>query len=411
MARDFDALVVGAGVGGAVLAALLVRSRLCQPERVALLADRLPAPPAAQADWDLRVFALSRASERVLQLAGVWPLLPTARRTSYEAMCVWDAGGTPRDAHSLRFDAAGLGEPNLGHIVDGAQLHWHACEAARAAGVIFLQASLETLRAHDDAVTLQLDDGRTLRTGLLVGADGAHSRVRQLAGIETAGHAYDQEALVAHIATGQPHERTAWQRFLPGGPLALLPLGDGRSSMVWSVPRTQVPALRALSPDAFGEALTRASDAVLGPCRLTSPLTAFALNLQYALRYIATRTVLIGDAAHVVHPLAGQGLNLGLLDCATLVEILREADGMGACGDLRALRRYERWRRSENLLAVAGLDALQSLFSGDQPLLGSLRRAGLRVVAALPPLKDRLARQALGLAGDIPAFLRSENPL
>lgn len=410
-ARDFDAVVVGAGTGGAVLATLLVNSRLCPPERVALLAERLPSPPPAQADWDLRVFALSRASERVLKLAGVWSQLPPSRRIAYEAMQVWDAGGGARDAHALRFDAAALGEPNLGHIVDGAHLQWLACETARTAGVTLLQASLGTLRPQHEALELGLDDGRALRTRLLVGADGAHSRVRQLMGIETAGHAYHQDALVAHVATERAHERTAWQRFLPGGPLALLPLEGGRSSLVWSVPRDQARSLQALDAHAFGEALTAASDAVLGTCRLTSPLAAFPLSLQHALHYVADRTVLLGDAAHVVHPMAGQGLNLGLLDCATFIEVLRDAGGMAASGDLRVLRRYERWRRSENLLAAAGLDALEGLFARDQPLLAGLRRSGMRVIGAAAPLRDRLARQALGLAGDLPELLRSDRPL
>jgi 2-octaprenylphenol hydroxylase len=186
------------------------------------------------------------------------------------------------------------------------------------------------------------------------------------------------------------------------GPVAFLPLNDGRSSIVWSVARSKAALLRAMDPDAFGAELTTASGAALGQCTLTTPLATFPLKLQYALDYARPRAVLLGDAAHVVHPLAGQGLNLGLLDCAALAQVLGEAGGAENFGDYKYLRRYERWRRSENLLAAAALDGLERLFSNADPLSAGLRTAGLSAVGKMPFMKRHFAQRALGLAGDVP---------
>lgn len=395
---DFDVVVVGAGAIGATLAALLLKRA-----RVALIAPRWPAPAAA--DWDLRVFALSRASQRILAAAGIWASLSLERISPYERMRVWDAAGSPRGAGSLEFDCAELGEANLGHIVDGAELQWRCFEALRSGGATLIESALHALSVGDDAATLTLTDGRALGARLVVGADGTDSKVRELARLESAGHAYHQQALVAHVHTVKSHERTAWQRFLPSGPLALLPLSDGRSSVVWSTSSGEAQRLAALDAAEFSRELTRASDAVLGECRLASERACFPVKLKYAKQYIAPRIALVGDAAHVVHPLAGQGMNLGMLDVASLVEVL-ERLGSESLGDEPALRRYERWRRSENLLAAAGLDGLERLFSSDNVMTGLARKTGLSLIERLPPLKRRLARQALGLAGDIPALAR-----
>jgi 2-polyprenylphenol 6-hydroxylase len=404
---DFDVLIVGAGVVGTALASLLLKRRLSAAGRVAIVADRFPTPAAAGADWDLRVFALSRASQRLLQFCGVWNSLPRARVFAYERMCVWDASGTPDGPGSLTFDCAQIGEPDLGCIVEGRALQWQCLKEARAAGAVLIDGSLDSIAAGDTDANVHLSDGRDLRAKLLVAADGTESKTRELLGIETAGHAYHQDALVAHVTTSRPHASTAWQRFLPAGPVAFLPLNDGRSSIVWSVARPQATSLRAMDPDSFGEALTAASGEALGRCTLTTPLASFPLNLQYALQYAQPRAVLLGDAAHVVHPLAGQGLNLGLLDCGALAQVLGEAGPPENFGDYRYLRRYERWRRSENLKAAAALDGLQRLFSATDPLSTQMRSAGLNLVGRMPFIKRRFARRALGISGDVPDFLRS----
>jgi 2-octaprenylphenol hydroxylase len=403
--RDFDVIIVGAGVVGAVMASLLVARKLSAPGRVAILAEQLATAP--QADWDLRVFALGRASERLLRVCGVWDLLPAQRVFAYERMRVWDAGGEPEGRNSLRFDCAEIGEPNLGFIVEGRALQWQCLQAARAAGVVLIESGLASLRITDADVSIRSSDGRELRSRLLIAADGTGSKTRALLGIETAGHAYHQDALVAHVRTAKPHGSTAWQRFLRTGPLAFLPLPDGRSSIVWSADVAEARHLRALDPEAFGVALTAAGGEVLGDCELSTPLASFALKLQYALEYVRPRAVLIGDAAHVVHPLAGQGLNLGLMDCAVLAEVLGSAGG-GYFGEHRLLRSYERRRRSENLLAAGALDGLERLFSAAGPVRAGLRGAALGAVGKSPFVRRRLAERALGLRGDVADFLKAD---
>ncbi len=408
--RDFDAVIVGAGVIGAVMASLLVARKLSSAGRVAVIADRFAAAVPAGTDWDLRVFALGRASERLLRACGVWNELPPQRVCAYERMCVWDAAGEPQGKGSVCFDCAEIGEPNLGFIVDGRILQRQCLQAARSAGAVLLEAGLAAADVGDSGVSIRLSDGRVLRSQLLIAADGQESKTRALLGIETAGHAYHQDALVAHVRTAKNHRNTAWQRFLAGGPLAFLPLSDGRSSIVWSAARSEAARLRALNDEAFGAALTEAGGGVLGNCELSTPPASFPLKLQYALEYVRPRAVLLGDAAHVVHPLAGQGLNLGLLDCAALAEVLGEAGGAGYFGEHRLLRRYERRRRSENLLAAGALDGLERLFSATDPLSGGLRAAALSAVGKAPFVKRRLAQRALGLAGDVPAFLKRDLP-
>jgi 2-octaprenylphenol hydroxylase len=405
---DFDVIIVGAGVIGAALASLLVARKVSAPGRVAIVADRFAPPPPTGADWDLRVFALSRASERLLKICGVWRALPADRVFAYERMCVWDASGTPQGQGSLTFDCAQIGEPNLGFIVDGRALQWQCLQAARTAGVVLIEGSSAALATGGADILLHLNDGRELRAKLLVAADGTDSKTREILGIGTAGHAYQQDALVAHVKTTAPHGGTAWQRFLSTGPLAFLPLADGRSSIVWSVARHEADRLSGLDAAAFSAALTAASGEVLGECSLTTTVARFPLKLQYALDYARPRAVLLGDAAHVVHPLAGQGLNLGLLDCAALAQILGEAQGAASFGDYQLLRRYERWRRSENFTAAAALDGLERLFSNSDSLATGLRAAGLSMIGRLPALKRQLAQRALGLSGDLPDFLKTE---
>jgi 2-polyprenylphenol 6-hydroxylase len=428
--RDFDFLIVGGGITGCVMASLLVNRKLAAPGRVAIVADGAqPAvvPAAADSDWDLRVFALSRASQRLLTICGAWQLLPTQKYNAYERMCVWDAlggtprggpplGGTPAGAGSLSFDCAELGEPNLGYIVEGRALLTACRRAATAAGAVFIDAGILEILVDEAHVRVNLSDERDLQGQLLIAADGADSTARKLLGIDIAGHAYHQDALVAHVRTAISHRNTAWQRFLPTGPLAFLPLPDGRSSIVWSTAPPEALRLRSLDAAAFGAELNVASGKVLGACEVTTPIASFPLKLQYALDYARPRAVLVGDAAHAVHPLAGQGLNLGLLDCAVLAEVLgadsRDFGGADLGGPVRfgehkLLRRYERRRKSENVLAATVFDGLERLFSNDSTVLARLRIAGLGAVGRVPFVKRELVSRALGLSGDVPAFLRA----
>ncbi|HWP94687.1 MAG TPA: UbiH/UbiF/VisC/COQ6 family ubiquinone biosynthesis hydroxylase [Gammaproteobacteria bacterium] len=399
--EECDIVIAGGGLVGATLACALHPSGW----RVALVEARKTAPIAPGDALDLRVSALSRASQRILEALDVWQGIAPARRQPYRAMHVWDASG----AGAIHFDSADLGEPDLGHIVENraVQAALYARLEHQPGVLLFCPASLAAADAGMRHVTLRLSDGRALRARLLVVADGADSHLRRLFGIATDGAEYGQHGVVAHVRTERGHGETARQRFLPGGPLALLPLPDGRVSIVWSVPSERAAALVRMPDDDFLALLTEASDGVLGRALATSARAAFPLRRLHASAYVRPRVALVGDAAHVVHPLAGQGLNLGLLDAALLAEVLHAAAARGRDpGALEVLRRYERGRKGENLAMLWALDGLHRLFVSEHALVRRLRNAGLAGIDRLLPLKQLLARHALGLTGELPALAR-----
>lgn len=410
--RDLDVLVVGGGVVGAATAVLLATQPATAGLRVGLVEPRPAALPAAGTPWDLRVFALSRASQHVLEAAGVWATV-AARAAPYGAMRVWDAADAPDGAQALRFAAAEIGEPDLGHIAEAQVIAAALQQAARAAGVRVFNAPLEALEVTPDHARVTLAGEGVLRVGLVVGAEGADSTVRRLSGIEAETVDYHQQGVVAFLATGLSPQDTAWQRFLPGGPVALLPVPlaaaagaaghAGCVSLVWSLPDDDATHVLALDDAAFAAAVTAASGEVLGALAPVSARVGFRLRRVTAARYATARVALVGDAAHAVHPLAGQGANLGLLDAAALVECVAGALVRGEDpGDAAPLGRYARWRRAEAAPVTLGVHALQRLFIAGSPVVIGARRFGLGAVARLPFLRRLFTGRALGVAGEAP---------
>jgi 2-octaprenylphenol hydroxylase len=405
--RDFDLAIVGGAMVGAAYAALAATQAGTARLRIALLEPRPAAPPAPGDPLDLRVSALSRASQRLMERTGAWPAIAARGASPYRRMVVWDAEGHPDGPGAIRFDAAELAEPDLGHIVENRSVQAALIGCARERGVTLLQSGIESVAVDGAGAQITTSEGRRLSAGLVIGADGHDSAVRRSAGIETRGWEYAQTGIVAHLAPQRAHAETAWQRFLPGGPLALLPLADGRVSLVWTVPAAAAEELLGLDDAAFGERVTAASAGVLGELRPTTPRAGFPLRLMHAAEYTRPRVALVGDAAHAVHPLAGQGVNLGLMDVAALVQVLGEALEAGEdIGEQVVLRRYERWRKAENLPAMALMDGLQKLFGSDLPLASWARRTGLALVDRAEPVKRSLIRRAMGIEGDVPAALR-----
>ncbi|HUA89931.1 MAG TPA: FAD-dependent monooxygenase [Steroidobacteraceae bacterium] len=395
-----DVAIVGGGAVGACLACLLRADGIA----VTLIERDLPEPPAPSAPPDARVVALSRASERVLRAAGAWPALAGPRLEPYERMRIWHERQDP--AVALTFEAAEVGEPNLGYIAENRLLQAALLGAFRAAGGTLMRAAFTTLTLTPERALIGTDAGE-VTARLAVGADGAQSPLRAAARLSAAPHDYGQSAIVANVASAQPHAHTAWQRFLHDGTLAFLPLFDGTSSIVWSADEPRARALMALGEPAFAAALTEASAGVLGELRLTTPRRALPLQGRAAERYVAERVALIGDAAHVVHPLAGQGVNLGLLDAAALAQEVRRALGSREDpGALAVLRAYERWRKSEVALMASAIDAFDRLLAHGSGPAARIAQAGLTVVNRSAELKRLFIRRALGTSGELPRAAR-----
>ena len=402
-----DLIIVGAGMVGSTLALAL--------EGCGLKIVVLDASPLEVVDFDPqggfepRVSALSAASQRILQRVGAWPGIAARRASPYTDMHVWDGSGTGQ----IHFSAETVHAEVLGHIVENRVVQDSLLDAMQRRGGLQLigDARVEQLARTPDGWQLTLVDGRELRTPLLIAADGANSAIRRLAGCETREWDYLHQAIVTSVRCSEPHQRTAWQRFTDDGPLAFLPLerdGDRHwCSIVWSVTEAEANRLMALDDAAFRTALGRAFEERLGEVLEVDPRLCLPLRQRHAKRYVQPGLALIGDAAHTIHPLAGQGVNLGLLDAAVLAEVLKAAIARGErVADVQVLSRFERRRMPHNLAMMAAMEGFERLFQADPLPLRWLRNTGLKAVQALPEAKALFVRQALGLSGDLPELAK-----
>lgn len=390
-AKRFDVAVVGGGLVGLSLAARLGQAGIS----VALLEASEPVLEWSPESIDLRVYAVTRASQRLFSELGAWEAIEP-RAGAFRNMRVWDAGG----AGEIHFDSADMGEPCLGHIVESRVIEAALLKVINGLPSVrrFCPALVEGFTDLGDWQQIELQGGNRLNASVLVGADGRNSRVRDYAGIHARASDYGQQGLVTVVSTERPHQHTAWQRFLPTGPLAFLPLFDGRCSIVWSARTDRARQLLELDESHFCEALSEAFDHRLGRVLACGERVLFPLMRQSAESYVKPRIALIGDAAHVIHPLAGQGVNLGLKDASELADRLLSARAAGRdIGALTVLRRYERARKGDNLLMMSVMDGFKHLFgSGIAPLRWA-RNTGLNLVDAAPLLKQQIMRAAMGL--------------
>jgi 2-octaprenylphenol hydroxylase len=406
MKSHYDIVIVGGGMVGATFACALGAG----PFKVALLERSPPTPPPAPADdYSQRVSAITPASRTLFENLGAWEGMVRQRVARIEAMEVSDAAGGGR----IFFDAAEIGEPALAYILENCVIRAALVERlARFTNIhVVYPAAVSSIRLAPEAVEVALEDGRVLAARLVVGADGADSAVRRAAGIEILRHDLKQQAIVATVRTERPHQHVARQVFLDTGPLAFLPLPEPQAcSIVWSATRARAASLMALKDEDFAQALAVAFGDALGAIRAVGPRAAFPLALAHARAYTAPRVALIGDAAHSVHPLAGQGANLGFLDAAALAEVLVEANARGRdIGAHHVLRRYERARKGDNLLMLAVTGGLRYLFAAPWlPGIVSLRSLGLRLTDTATPLKRHIMRRAAGLEGERPRLARPD---
>jgi len=393
--KDFDVIIAGAGMVGATLACALAKGGEKSGLRIALLDARCPELEWPDEGYDIRVSAITRASQNLLEDLNVWPYIEAQRLSPYREMQVWDASGKGH----VHFDSAELGEPDLGHIIENRvivkALHQRLSELNNV--TLLCPVEMKKLEVGEDAVSVLLADGAQIQSTLIVAADGGRSWIRKQAGIGIHGWEYDQSALVTWVKTEKHHQETAWQRFQPDGPLAFLPLTEGYSSIVWSTSHEHAKALMELDESAFADELAASFEQRLGGIEKVGPRAVFPLRYFETLHYVQPRLALVGDAAHMMHPLAGQGVNLGMADAAALAEVLREAQSKQRdLGAYPVLRRYERWRRADNRAMLFSMDSFKLLFSSQSQAIRWLRNTGLNITDRLAPLKHAFMQRALG---------------
>ena len=394
MRTDFDILIAGGGLNGPALALALADAGLS-----VAVADARPADARAGEAFDGRAYALALASQRLLAALGLWnDLAPNAQ----EIRKVEATQGVPGEGagpFGLHFDGAEIEEGRLGYMLEDRFLYRALLAAMRGRVTHLPGLSVTGQEAEGAGIRASLSDGRSIKARLLVGADGRQSGVAARAGIRRIGHDYGQIALVAAVDHELPHEGTAHQYFMPTGPLAILPLPGNRSSIVWSEPEAQARAIMDLPDAEFLAVLRPRFGDFLGEIQLAGPRFSYPLNLTLAERYVDARVALVGDAAHGVHPIAGQGLNLGLRDVAALAEVVVAARRRGEdIGAELVLARYQDWRRPDATALALGMDGVNALFSNANPLLRAAREIGMGLVDAIPPLRRGFMRQAAGLS-------------
>lgn len=405
MARDADVVIVGGGLNGPALALALAQAGL-----TVALVDARRQERAVQG-FDGRAYALAVASRRLLAALGVWAAVEPGAQPIRQVKASDGRAGDGAAPFFLHFDAEEMQEGPMGHMVEDRALFAAFRDAlARTPGIALHEGALVVAQdTGPGRASVRLADGRSLAARVLVGCDGRGSGTAARAGIARQGWDYGQTALVCAVAHDRPHDGIAQQFFMPEGPLAILPLPGNVSSIVWTQPAAQAAAVQALPDDAYLAALAPRFGDFLGPLRLVGDRFGYPLSLSLAARWVAPGLALAGDAAHGVHPVAGQGLNLGFRDVAALAEVLAGAHRRGEdIGALDVLQRYERWRRFDTVTLALGMDAVNRLFSNDNPLLRAARDIGMGLVSRTPALRRGFMRQAAGLSGNLPRLLRGE---
>jgi 2-octaprenyl-3-methyl-6-methoxy-1,4-benzoquinol hydroxylase len=401
MKLNFDVVVVGGGMVGAAVACSLGNSGMT----VAVLEQEVPQPFASDQPHDLRVSALSVASRKILETVGAWSGIESRRLCPFRRMRVWETAG------DTEFCSDDIGYSELGYIVENRITQLALLERMQDFSNVQLLCPVTIRRIDYNAggSAIELADGRVLSARVLVAADGGSSRVRQAAGLGVTSWDYKQHALVIYVETDYPQQDITWQRFVPSGPQAFLPLSGHHGSLVWYNSPDEVRRLKALANEQLLHELTQAFPDCLGKIKAILGTASFPLKRQHAQDYVKQGVVLVGDAAHMINPLAGQGVNIGLLDAAALAEVLIEAYRSGRnIADLAVLKRYEQSRRYENLQMMTVMDIFYRVFSNKVLPFKFLRNLGLGLAERITPAKNKVMRYAMGIEGKLPKLARGE---
>lgn len=404
MMQSVDIAIIGGGMVGLTVAAALENSGL----RIAVIENQLPDSGLSDLP-DVRVSAISRASENILDHVGAWQGILSRRAAPYTSMKVWEQDSF---AH-IDFEAEQIAQRNLGYIVENRVIQLSLLDKVSKQENVTLLAPerCSNIMFGETEAWLNLESGKAITAKLVVGADGANSWLRNQLDIPLTHWDYGHSALVANIRTVDNHNETARQVFRPEGPLAFLPLGESNlSSIVWSLDPLQAENLTSMTEEEFNKQLTVAFDNQLGLCQVEGKRQAFPLKMRYAKDFVKERVVLVGDAAHTIHPLAGQGVNLGLADAAALAETITELHKEGKDIGLKTnLRPFERWRKAEAAQMIASMQGFKELFSGTNPIKKLVRGIGMSLTNELKPMKDECLKRALGLSGRLPKMAKKES--
>ncbi len=401
MKQNYDVVIVGGGMVGAAVACGLGGSRL----KVAIIEQQMPEPFSAEQPHDLRVSALSIASKNILQAVGAWEGIVSRRFCPFRRMRVWETAG------DTEFSSTDIQEAELGYIVENRVTQLALLEQLQNFSNIELRCpvAIKKIEYSGKSSEIELDDGQLLSTKVLVAADGGQSKVRQSVGLGVTSWDYQQHAMVIYVETDYPQQDITWQRFVPTGPQAFLPLTGHFGSIVWYNTPDEVRRLKKLEKEQLIVELKQAFPDCLGEIKSIKGIASFPLKRQHAQAYVKPGVALVGDAAHMINPLAGQGVNIGLLDAAALAQVLREADRKDQdIADLNVLKKYEQMRRFENLKMMTVMDAFYRVFSNQILPLKFFRNLGLGLAERIKPAKNKIMRMAMGLEGNLPKLARGE---